>query len=241
MKIYIPRHTYSDEPLHTHSLLLLQKRLLAIGVNHSFASPFYDSLIQRGRNRCAANFLASDATHLLSLDADIVFSPWDVERLIAAELDFVGAPYPMKEPTGKDFVGTLVAPINLTAEGFAEARDIGAGFTLISRNVFNRLSEVAPKAVWDWPGETTEREYSVFYDSGLDGRQYLSEDWWIARAWRAAGGKCWLDTQARLGHVGKKMYQNVSTVAAALERANAPQPEAADAFWDKALKGKAGG
>ena len=49
-------------------------------MNHGIQSQIYylfnESLITRARNYCVANFLKSDATHLMFIDSDIVGKLW---------------------------------------------------------------------------------------------------------------------------------------------------------------------
>ena len=55
--------------------------------------PPNDSLIARARNTVAAEFLKSDCSHLLFIDADIQFNPRDAIRLLMAHKDIVGRVY----------------------------------------------------------------------------------------------------------------------------------------------------
>lgn len=62
---------------------------------------FNESLIQRARNYCADEFIRSDSTHLMFIDADIGFNPQDVLTLLALQTDespydIIGGAYPKK-------------------------------------------------------------------------------------------------------------------------------------------------
>ncbi len=73
-----------------------------IAVQLYFASG--EALVMKARNAIADQFLQSDATHLLLIDADIGFSATDVLSLLALQMrdsgdnpyDVVTAPYPIK-------------------------------------------------------------------------------------------------------------------------------------------------
>jgi hypothetical protein len=56
-----------------------------------------ESLITRARNGMAYDFLQSDATHLMFIDADISFNPKDIVRMINADKDIICGLYPKKE------------------------------------------------------------------------------------------------------------------------------------------------
>jgi len=56
-----------------------------------------DSLITRARNNLVAKFMAQKQfTHLMFIDADIVWDPRDVHQLLLNDLDIVGGIYPYK-------------------------------------------------------------------------------------------------------------------------------------------------
>ena len=63
---------------------------------------FNESLVQRARNYIVDEFLRSDCTHLLFIDADIGFDPRDALALLALQIsdpekyDIICGPYPKK-------------------------------------------------------------------------------------------------------------------------------------------------
>ena len=56
-----------------------------------------ESLITRARNSMAYDFMESEATHLMFIDADIAFNPNDIPRMVAADKDIICGIYPKKE------------------------------------------------------------------------------------------------------------------------------------------------
>lgn len=86
---------------YTRSLMDLTLALAHYGIQFRVYFIFNESLIQRARNYCAAEFLDSDCTHMLFIDSDISFKPDDVITLLAlqkegSEYDVIGGPYPKK-------------------------------------------------------------------------------------------------------------------------------------------------
>jgi hypothetical protein len=78
------------------SILALQRLLMENRVSHDICL-HSDSLITRARNRIAANFLHQpEYTHLLFIDADIVFDAGTVLRYLAFKKDLVAGIYPIK-------------------------------------------------------------------------------------------------------------------------------------------------
>lgn len=180
-----------------------------------------DSLIPRARNLIATHFLLdTDFTHLFFIDSDIVFTTSDVKRLIAADRDIVAATYPKKAfyfhegmpLTGKleDYIKfSFTAPASkITSDGFVEVAEAPAGFMLIKRQVFEKMTEKDDlKYRADKPFESSPlyRFFECFVDP--DTNKYLSEDYGFCRRWRDMGGEVYLDTQCNLGHLGQHLFR----------------------------------
>lgn len=173
-----------------------------------------ESNINRGRNTCAAKFLAGDATHLMFVDADIGWNPVDVVKLIQHNKDVVGGVYPQKSIPVKHVVNTID---NGEKEGdLVEVGTIGTGFMLIKRTVFNQMINAGAQKYTDDIGlsEAENNNQYDFYNCTIDSEgRYLSEDWSFCRQWRKLGGKIWADLSIPLTHTGYHKFEpNLSTI-----------------------------
>ncbi len=187
-----------------------------------------DSLITRSRNTLVARFLNTPgATHLLFVDADIAFEPVQIARMLRFNEDLVAAMYPLKmilwdtaaiarfqagespETAPMRYVGSPAEGGEFeTRDGFVTARYAGAGCLLIRRRAIERLIAAYPesryRAAHTGPtADASPNQYALF-DCMIDPENghYLSEDYAFCLRWRKIGGKVWLDTQAKLTHVG---------------------------------------
>jgi len=133
-----------------------------------------ESLIQRARNYCCDEFLRSDATHLMFIDADIKFNAQDVIALMALQsddspYDVIGAAYPKKciswekikmavdkgfadqNPNVLErFVGDYVfnpkqGQGEILISEPAEVAEIGTGFMMIKRSTFEKYKVAYPE------------------------------------------------------------------------------------------------
>lgn len=187
-----------------------------------------ESLITRGRNALVAKFLDDpEATHFMFIDADIGFEPAQVLRMLAFDKDVVAGMYPLKE-IGWDvaavtrvqkgepldhaplrFVGVACEGNEKESEdGFVTGSYAGAGFLLVKRCVFTRMTESYPFLRYSAAHTTAAPSLSAnqyaFFDCMIDEAtgEYLSEDYAFCQRWRALGGKIWLDTRSVLAHIG---------------------------------------
>ena len=161
-----------------------------------------ESNINRGRNSCAAKFLAGDCTHLMFVDADIGWNPVDVVQLVNHQKDIVVGAYPQKTMPPLYVINKLEEP---EREGdLVEVLNAGTGFMLIKRDVFLKLIEQGATKYTDDIGldsQTNNNQYDFFNCTVADG-QYLTEDYSFCHAVRSAGFQIWLDTTIELTHTG---------------------------------------
>lgn len=179
---------------------------------HRVESIAGDSLVSRARNNLASQFLASDCTHLLFIDCDIVFEPWHVARLIQHDLPLVCGMYPLKQ-TRPSWVSNAVPGKDVDARGLLEVREAGTGFMLVHRSVFEQMTTRYPEIGYtkDDNEKGTHPRFDFFsvgcYTDGVTQRKrYLSEDYYFCQRWRDMGGSVVLDTRIRARHIGRATY-----------------------------------
>jgi len=195
-----------------------------------------ESLVQRGRNILTKRFLASPATHLFFIDADIGFSPESVFRLLDFDRMVVTGCYPKKflnwanvarkldtppvpgEPTepvrsyGLDYNINIKGSTATAQNGFVQVLDSATGFMLIKRAVIERMYDHYKDTLFcvnDIIGDAAAiKDYVAVFDCMIDPatRRYLSEDYSFCRRWQQMGGEIWVDIVSPLCHVGGYMY-----------------------------------
>ena len=190
-----------------------------------------ESLITRARNSMAHDFLKSDATHMMFIDADISFNPQDIPRMVQADVDIICGLYPKKEinwvqvadmvkkgvPPDQLHLHTGAFVVNLphgqeTTSGNAnlplEIANGGTGFMLIKRKVFEKLAETVPSYTNDmYHAVDTVREVKIikeFFATSIDeeSNRLLSEDYHFCKIAREAGFKVYAAPWANFGHTG---------------------------------------
>jgi hypothetical protein len=157
----------------TQSLLTMSKVMSDNDIDMTFQAMFNESLIQRGRNALAHNFMKNkDLTHLLFIDADIRFNPQDIIAMIDADKDIICGIYPKKEINWngvahaaktdvpvehwKHYTGSLVVnlvgydgAITVPIDQPVEIWNGGTGFMLIKRSALEHMKDELPSYVND--------------------------------------------------------------------------------------------
>lgn len=220
---------------YAQSCLKLQTLCKDAGINLSFSYLFNESLIQRGRNLLSANFLKSDATHLMFIDADILFRPEDIFPMMEADKDIICGIYPKKEinwttvknainagvpddqlkhHTGAfvvnlmDYQTEVTVPINEPVEIW----NGGTGFMLIKKEVMQGLIGKVPaylNNVMDLQNPTNGETINEFFATQIEPETQLllSEDYDFCKKARANGYKVWAAPWVQLSHVGTYAFE----------------------------------
>jgi hypothetical protein len=215
------------------SCLDLQSVCNNYGIETRFSFIFNESLITRARNYLVDEFLRSGYTHMLFIDSDIHFDPKDVIALLALDKEIIGGPYPKKsikwgsvieavkrkpeitpaelEKVTGDYVFNAVAGTGQFNVGEPlEVLEIGTGFMMIRREVFDKFKEAYPEFSYkpDHVGQANfdgTRYIHAYFDTVIDhgaSDRYLSEDYMFCQWWRKIGGKVWLCPWMKTHHIG---------------------------------------
>jgi hypothetical protein len=201
------------------------------GIQMYYSFMMNESLITRARNSMAYDFLASDATHLMFIDADIGFNPSDIPRMVDADKDIICGIYPKKEINWVEVEAAIkrgVPPnqlqnhtgafvLNLANGETSKTGSInepieiangGTGFMLIKRKVFEDLANKVPSYTNDmYHAVDTVRQVKVikeFFATSIDeeSNRLLSEDYHFCKISRQAGFTVWCAPWASFSHTG---------------------------------------
>jgi hypothetical protein len=198
-------------------------------VTFKLLTPAHESLITRARNYIANEFLRQEqCTHLLFIDADVVFPPLLVPRMLAADKDVVCGVYPVKglrldrimaQPSGTppavaeaaslDYAVKFAPGSQADASGLVEVEYAATGFMLIKRQVLTRMAEAMPQLRYRYAyvNDASEENYA-FFDTAIDPEtlDYLPEDYAFCKRWRDLGGRIYASLLGQLSHVGSRVY-----------------------------------
>jgi hypothetical protein len=191
-----------------------------------------EALITYARNMFANIFLKSDATHLLFIDADIMFNPEEVLKMMMTDKDIVCGIYPKKKIDWvkvKQFAMQNANVENLQGlsneylfepsenfepdeNGLVEIQRAGTGMMLIRRNVFETLSdkvndfELVSPVQSNVEFEQDNKYKEFFFTSKNEKNIFLNEDFSFCNLWRENGGKIYGAPWVRLKHIGNHVY-----------------------------------
>lgn len=222
---------------YARSLILLASVCKDHGVPLKINFLMNESLVQRGRNRLVAQFLETDATHLLFIDSDIQFDPMDVLHLLhlcEGERKVIGGAYSKKNinwrrvteavKQGKTSPEELSAAAADACFNFApatldpaqpqlelgkpvEVLDLPTGFMMIHRSVFEAMIERHPETRYEDDIEPPFKTMYALFDCYIRDGRYLSEDYAFVRRWQDMGNKVFLCPWMATHHFGTHAFR----------------------------------
>jgi len=220
---------------YAQSLLTLGPTLNNAGYDMAYSAMFNESLIQRGRNALAHNFMArKECTHLMFIDADIKFNSPDIIPMLEADKDIICGIYPKKEiywegvekavKAGvetdklKNYTGAMVVnlvgyegSVTVPVDQPVEIWNGGTGFMLIKREVFESLKDHVKSYMNDVRDLNKnlghDRIYEYFPVFIDEDERLLSEDYAFCRLARDNGIKIHAAPWVELGHFGTYLFE----------------------------------
>ena len=198
----------SLEPDHLKSLI----RMLRHPV--TFAPTWNDALLCRARSKTATAFLLdSDADVHVSIDSDIVFDPQSVLQIAeqAHELGGIVAGLYVTRAAGALCRPTSIFETDVPIEFGTDPTPIpikwaATGFMATPRKVFETLAKDLPLC-----HPTEWWRFHPFYMpmivDGMNGPNYLSEDYAFCERARQAGFSVYMNPAVRLVHLGQHGFR----------------------------------
>lgn len=216
------------------SMLSLQANLIVKDMDAYFSFLYNESLITRGRNTMVNDFLKSDCTHMVFVDADIHFKPEHLFKMIDADVEIICGLYPKKEInfgalafaikknvpedqlkyfTG-EYVVNMVGDVKeqlVPLDKPFEIKHGGTGFMVIKREVFDKLKDKCPKYIHNM-NDTNDNsnlgdEIVEYFATSIDeDKRLLSEDYHFCKLARDNGIKVWGAAWTQLIHTGTYQY-----------------------------------
>jgi hypothetical protein len=232
MKLFVATPAYGGQVNvhYTTSLLALQQFLYDKGIHMRYFTIGFDSLVPRARNVCAMEFLKSDCTHMIFIDADIVFKPMYVYDMMMSDTDLLCGIY-AKKALDFDAIqkhsGTSLNMKGLTEKcarynvnlmkngmmnnpkpGIIEVMYAPTGFMLINKIALQ--SFVTDHKELEYKNDIRgygfgDSCYDIFKCGVLNGR-YMSEDYYFCHIWKESGRKVFVDLRPNLAHIGNFTY-----------------------------------
>lgn len=209
--------TVYDNPdaAYTFSMARSREALSKAGIQSAYFLLSGNCHVDDARNSIVQEFLLSDCTELIFIDADVSWTPENLIELCRHDLDIVGGVYPYRrEDSQKN--GDMPIRMMEGAEvenGLIEVEGLPTGFMKIKRRVFERLCEDAEH--FSKRGDNRSLIPLLFERSFKDGTRW-GGDLNFCNKWRATGGKIYADHEMVLCHVGKAIIKD--SLGSALRR-----------------------
>ncbi len=244
--LFIATPVYGGQPfgLYSASIDRLKLTMQREELRWDDRQVFNESLVPRARNYLVKEFLKTDLSHLVFIDADIEFREEHVLLMLAwadpaSNKDVICGAYPKKhicwekvrdaakagvgdddpaelaKVAGEFFFTALEPDAPSDWDEPVQLKESGTGFMMVQRRVFERIA--AAHSELRYEDSWTGETMTDFFPVGVVGRRYESEDFGFCRLARGVGMKLWLLPRINLGHVGFHKYLgNIEALAAAI-------------------------
>jgi len=190
------------------ALAQLMPKAMSLGVSVTLSDLSNCSIITMARNALVHEFLKTDCTELLFIDADVVVAPDDIMRLVAQSggRDITTGAYPRRAKDAKFFADVYYDDNgDLEFEGsLMRVKRAPTGFMLIQRHVIEKLVEAHPEWMYEKsPGE----QMSAVFDFAIVNGKYVGEDYLFCDRATQMDFTVYIDVDISLPHVGQETFE----------------------------------
>lgn len=159
--------------------------------------------VDDARNSQVREFLKTDATDMVFIDADVGFRPEDLLKLVSVDRDVVAGIYPKKEDVEDFPVRPIPGALWADADGLVEVEGVPTGFLRMKRHVLEKLRDGAVSFI----GQAGDPlPYHVIFERIIAGNKRMSGDYAFCHKWRQMGGMIHVDPEMVFTHTGSKTW-----------------------------------
>lgn len=209
--IAIPAYDFKVSLKLAISLAKLAQQLPQHGIELNIGSICGCSVVSRARNLLVKDFLNTESTELMFIDADINFEAEDVLRLMAwtsnPKIGIVGG-VPRTRKTNAVYIAQLdqdAEGLTMNSMGLVRAKRIATAFMMVRREVLERMVHENPQ--WGYYDHNSEQKLSAVFDFLVTPEGYIGEDYLFCDRAREMGFEVWIDPTIKLGHMGVQEYE----------------------------------
>ncbi len=162
-----------------------------------------DAMLARARNTIVQQFLASDSSRLVFIDADTVFTYEDIRTLVETDRDITAAEVSRKSGSGATNV--IALPGGIVDGAWSEVAFVGTGFMSISRKCLESMAKQYSE--YNYRNSADGPECCALFNTGVASGQFVGEDVAFCLNWRKMGGRVWVHSGLDIGHIGTFDYR----------------------------------
>jgi len=215
-KVFLATTAYdSPDASYTFSIARSREALTAAGIQSAYYLLQGNCHVDDARNAVVRDFLESDCTELVFLDADVSWEPDALVELCKINRDLVGGVYPYRRESEEEKmpVRMLEGVDDVDSENLLEVEGLPTGFMKIKRHVLETMAATAKHFLKD-----DGKPHPVIFERDYFGGGRRGGDIRFCMVWREMGGKVYAAPELRLGHSGKMVLKD--SLGASIRRQN---------------------
>jgi len=163
--------------------------------------------VEQARNYLIREFLKSDCTDMLFIDADVAWDASKVPQILSYDKDIVAGIYPYKS-NELNFPAIWKNPVRWDGD-LLEMQGVPTGFLRIRRNVLEKFIEKFPERLTRQlnPDGSVKDEYYHIFRCFQRGEMWFGEDYNFCYEWAEMGGSLWAMPDVQFLHTGRKCFE----------------------------------
>ena len=197
-KVMLATTVYEDPAAaYTFSISRSREALHKAGIGTAYILLSGNCHVDDSRNSVVQEFLLSDCTDLVFIDADVVWEPEALIALCRFDVDLVGGIYPYRrddEMSKKSMPVITIPGVTKEEAGLLQVAGLPTGFMKIKRHVLETLAEDAKK---HWPKHDRRAMIPIIFERTFDP---TPDDPMVGARWNGDLNFCRKWHEARISH-----------------------------------------